>query len=55
MLRPTATKECVCAERVDLPRETMEWLAHEWPSRMHGEPPASFAKRYAESFVHEKR
>ena len=27
MLRPTATKECVRAERVDLPRETMEWLA----------------------------
>ncbi len=29
-----------------MPRE-MAWLAAEWPSRMHGEPAAAFAKRYA--------
>lgn len=27
--------------------EALEWLAREWPSRMRGEAPADFAKRYA--------
>ena len=31
--------------------EAMEWLAHEFPSRMRGEPTAAFAKRYAEGFA----
>ena len=29
-----------------MPR-AMTWLAAEWPSRMRGEPPAEFARRYA--------
>ena len=32
--------------------ETMSWLAHEWPSRMRGEPVADFAKRYAQGVAH---
>jgi hypothetical protein len=31
--------------------EAMEWLAHEWPSRMRGERAVEFAKRYAEVIV----
>jgi hypothetical protein len=34
--------------------DALEWLAHEWPSRMRGEPPAAFAKRYAEGLSHKK-
>jgi hypothetical protein len=34
--------------------EALEWLAHEWPSRMRGEPAPAFAKRYAEGLTHPK-
>jgi hypothetical protein len=29
--------------------DAMTWLAHEWPSRMRGEPALAFAKRYADA------
>jgi hypothetical protein len=32
---------------------TMEWLAEEWPARLRGEAPASFAKRYVDALLAE--
>jgi hypothetical protein len=29
----------------------MEWLAREWPARLRGEAPPSFAKRYVEALL----
>ena len=31
--------------------ELMEWLAHEWPARVRGEAPPSFAKRYVDELL----
>jgi hypothetical protein len=33
--------------------ETMQWLLEEWPSRLRGEAPASFAKRYVDALLTE--
>ena len=36
--------------------DVMEWLAHEWPARVRGEAPPSFAKRYVdELFAKDRR
>ncbi len=32
---------------------TMEWLAEEWPARLRGEAPASFARRYVDALLAE--